>query len=422
MPKLRRQRRLANQAVLAVIAFALLAAVFLIYQTIEAERIEREQVQQTAAVIEELRLVNEAVLNAETGQRGYLITLDRRYLEPYQTGRDQIRPSLGRLRDSLGGDMTARQEELLDDIEILSDAKFAELRESVEMLENGDLIAARRQVLTDEGQELTDRLRRTLRALEDTEEEILLRAATQTARAEARVVPLLGMLLALLLVAILFGYRLAARAATAEAEAAQAAALGEARDRADLLARELNHRVKNLFAVILAIVRMGGREDKAAQPAAERMAERISALLTAHEVSQGSLEKPVASLQALIETTLRPYRSEAKRAEIAGPEVIIPAKRAGPLGLVLHELTTNAVKYGCWQDIGLLAVEWTVVEDEVRIDWQEHCKLEVEPSDRTGFGTRLMEAAARQLHGTIDRAIGPDGARVKIAFPLDIET
>lgn len=416
-----REKLWANFAVFGVIALALLAGLYLVYQTIEAEREQREQVELTSEVLEDLNAITRAALNAETGQRGYLITLDRRYLAPYDDGRLQIETAIGHLRAHLGNNTTERQSELLDEIDNLVEVKFSEMSETVEMLEQGRLLDARRRILTDEGQEAMIRLRSAIAEMEAIENEILSDSAERVARTEARVLPLLGGVVLLLLVAVGLGYLLVTRTARAEAEAAQAQVLAEAHDRADLLARELNHRVKNLFAVILAIVRMGGKEDPVAQPASERMADRISALLTAHEVSQGTLDKPVASLEALVETTLRPYRSKTLRAEIDGPAVLIPAKRATPLGLVLHELTTNAVKYGCWKDGGLLEVSWVVSDGQVALEWREHCEFEQAPASKVGFGTRLMEAASRQLHGNIERTIETDGARISIRFPIELE-
>ena len=86
-----------NVALLGVIAAAMFATLFLVYQTVESERAQREQVRRTVEVLEELRQVNRSVLSGETGQRGYLITLDRRYLAPYQAGREQIDPALDRI-------------------------------------------------------------------------------------------------------------------------------------------------------------------------------------------------------------------------------------------------------------------------------------------------------------------------------------
>merc|ERR1711893_53616 len=130
----------------------------------------------------------------------------------------------------------------------------------VQLLEDGRLLDARRAILTDEGVEAMERLNRAIAEMQDIENEILAELSTEAARTEARVLPLLGALFVLLILAMFAGARLVGRAARAEAEAAQAAVVSEARDRADLLARELNHRVKNLFAVVLAIVQMSARD------------------------------------------------------------------------------------------------------------------------------------------------------------------
>ena len=413
-----RRFRWVNVTLLLIMAAAMFALIFLVYQTIESERAEREQVNRTNDILLELRDVGRATLNAETGQRGYLITLDRRYLSAYLQGREQIDPSLDALRDLIGPQGTDRQTELLDRIETLARARFADLDDSVALLEQGRLIDARRAVLTDEGQETMERLRRAIAELEDIELEILSRSTEGTARAEARVLPLLGGLTLLLILAILSALRLVARAARAEAEAAQATALGEARDRADLLARELNHRVKNLFAVVLAIIQLSARGKPEAKPVTDSIAERVRALLTAHEVSQGQLEKQVASLGALVETTLAPYRSEKLKAEIDGSEVMLPASQITPLGLVLHELTTNAVKYGAWSKGGSIHVTWEERDGAVLLTWREKgAKIAGDP-EREGFGSMLMTSAARQFGGSIEREFHADGVEVTIVLPI----
>lgn len=415
----RRGQRWPN-AVLSLIIFgAMFALIFLVYQTLEGERREREQSRLTASVLAELQEVEYAALNAETGQRGYLITLDRRYLSSYQQGSEQIEPSLRRLRDLLGDETTVRQAELLDQIDSLARAKFSEMEESVMLIEDGRLLDARRAVLSDEGQEAMERLRRAVDEMRVIERQILARQAADTARLEARILPLLGGLIILILVAILLGARLVSRAARAEAEAAQAAAVGEARDRADLLARELNHRVKNLFAVVLAIVQMSARDKPEAKPVTDSIAERIRALLTAHEVSQGALDTQLASLEALIDTSLAPYRSSTQTANIDGPEVLLPAKRITPLGLVFHELTTNAVKYGAWAHGGTIDVSWTRKDDRIKLVWRETgVPLDGEP-DRKGFGSLLMNSAARQFGGTVERDFTKDGLIVTIDLPVE---
>lgn len=411
--------RWTNLALLSIIGFAMVAGMLLVFQTIAAERAEREQVSRTNEVLVELRNVGNAALNAETGQRGYLITLDRRYLEPYESGRQQYQQALDRLRRSVGPEASPRQVQLLDRIENLTQIKFGEMDESVALVRGGALLDARTRLLSDEGQEAMVRLRQAIREMEQIEGNLLEAAGTESARAEARVLPLLSVVMALLLVSLLLGYRLVFRTAHAEAQAEQASVLAEARDRADLLASELNHRVKNLFAVILAIVSMSARDEPEAKPVIERISERIRALLTAHEVTQGTDEQPPASLRNLIETTLAPYRSDTHPADIGGPETLLPSKHITPLGLVLHELTTNAVKYGAWAKGGLLTVKWQVQDQRLTIDWKENCEIsDLEPA-RQGFGSMLMHSAARQLGGTIERKFTTSGAVVVIVIPLE---
>ena len=407
-----------NVALLGVIAAAMFATLFLVYQTVEAERAQREQVRRTVEVLEELRQVSRSALSGETGQRGYLITLDRRYLAPYQAGREQIDPALERIRELIGDDATARQTELIDQIDALARAKFDEMAGGVQLLEDGRLLDARRAILTDEGVETMERLNRAIAEMQDIENEILAELSTEAARTEARVLPLLGALFVLLILAMFAGARLVGRAARAEAEAAQAAVVSEARDRADLLARELNHRVKNLFAVVLAIVQMSARDRPEAKEVTDSIAQRIRALLTAHEVSQGELERPVASLRALVETSLAPYRSSKHPAKIEGPDVMLPAKRVTPLGLVLHELTTNAVKYGAWRKEGTVHVTWTEQDGSVRLEWRETGAELDELPDRKGFGSLLMTSAARQFGGTFERDFDADGLTVTIVLPV----
>ncbi|MBX7528457.1 sensor histidine kinase [Qipengyuania vesicularis] len=415
--RLRLPMRWPNAALLLVIGGAMLGLIYLVYQTVEAEREEREQAALTSDVLNELQQVHTAALNGETGQRGYLITLDRRYLRSYQQGSEQIEPALDRLRELLSDQATSRQEELLDEIDALSRAKFDEMEASVILLEDGRLLDARRAVLSDEGQETMERLRRAIGEMEQIERQILSDQQSETARIEGRVFPLLGALIALLLIAIVLGSRLVGRAARAEAEAAQAFAISEARDRADLLARELNHRVKNLFAVVLAIVQMSARDKPEAKPVTEAIAQRIRALLVAHEVSQGELDRELASLEALIETTLAPYRSQTQTASISGPEILLPAKRITPLGLVLHELTTNAVKYGAWSNGGEIEVSWTQEGDSVVLTWHEAGAGNGETPERKGFGSMLMDSAARQFGGSVTRDFTADGLVVTITLP-----
>lgn len=412
--------RWINAALVAVTALAMLLVVLLVIRTVDSERAQRAQAQRTSAVLDELSDISRASLNAETGHRGYMLTLDLRYLAPYFGGRDQIEPSLRRLRALLEPRADARQLALLDQVEVLSRAKFAELERGVTLVGNGDLIEARRLILTDEGQVAMERLRRAIRELERIELAVLTNAVGETERAESRVMPLLGGLLALLAISLIAAARLIARSARAEAVAAQAEALEKARDRADLLARELNHRVKNLFAVVLAIVKLSARDAPQAQDVTAAIAERIRALLKAHDVSQGDLGQAEVSLATLIETTLAPYRSPALTASVRGPEITLQARSITPVGLMLHEMTTNAVKYGAWsRPGGAIAIDWERAGAEIILNWRESGAELAEIPTRQGFGSLLMTSSARQLGASVEREFTAAGALITIRFPTD---
>ncbi|MFC3172881.1 CHASE3 domain-containing protein [Novosphingobium bradum] len=427
-PGRHRGPRLPTLLLLGFVAAALIGAVALMWQTVAAERSQRAQAARTNAVLVAVRDIMRTATNGETGQRGYLITLDRRYLGPYVAARARYRPELQRLRALIGTDLSPRQRELLDQIETLDEARFAELSETVALIAGGDLLEARRRVLTDEGQDVMERLRRAVGELEELEFASLRHSSQRAEAAEARLVPLLVGLLAMILLVLGLGLTQVIRAADAEARAQGAAELGRARDRADLLAHELNHRVKNLFAVVLAIVKMSARDAPEARPVITRITERIHALLTAHEVTQGTSAHRSANLVDLVETALRPYRSDENRAIIDGPRVDLPETAVVPLGLMLHELTTNAVKYGAWsRPDGTLVVRWERVDGRLRLDWVEQCPPPEGPSPdgpspaepgHRGFGAALIDGSARQLGGTIERRFTPGGIAVRIDLPL----
>ncbi|MBA3054235.1 MAG: histidine kinase [Sphingomonadales bacterium] len=413
--------RLPSLILLAIAAAALLGGVVLIWQTISAERSQREQAERTSAVLQALREVDRTAVEAETGQRGYFITLDQRYLAPYITAREQYRVNLAHLRRLMGANISPRQRELLGDIARLNEAKFAELAETVADIRDGDLIDVRRRILSDEGQSVMERLRSAIRELETIEVAALRQASDKAATSEARILPALVVLLAFILLTLGLALVHIIRTADAEARAANAQELARARDRADLLSRELNHRIKNLFAVILAIVKMTGRDAPEARPAIDRISGRIHALLKAHEVTQGTSAHPSAALADLVDTALKPYQSNENAWVPAGLPVDLPERAVVPLGLVLHELTTNAVKYGAWANPGgRIDVSWRMNGDRLRLDWRETCSSPSPDADpgQPGFGSSLIDGSARQLGGTIERVSHPDGIVVRIEFPL----
>ena len=190
-----------------------------------------------------------------------------------------------------------------------------------------------------------------------------------------------------------------------------------------VLIEELNHRVKNTLSIIQSIARQslkaGPREDR------EAFAARLSALSECHDLLTGNHWQG-ANVSALVARTLAPYWSAggpSDRLVADGPSVLVPSRTALSLSLVLHELATNAVKYGALATPeGRLSITWSVVEDAPRrleLVWREHCENETKPSLHRGFGTRLLQSLSRQEGTTVDHVIEPGGVNCRLSLPLE---
>jgi two-component sensor histidine kinase len=198
-----------------------------------------------------------------------------------------------------------------------------------------------------------------------------------------------------------------------------------ARRRADqqreLLLAELNHRVKNLFAVVRALV----TQSNGARPAAEArqvLLGRLDALARAHDLLFAS-QWQGAELGALA-AALRPFAAGRPEAiEIDGPPIQLSARQAVSVSLVLHELATNAARHGALSlPEGRVRLAWRIepaAAGQLRLLWQERHGPPVTPPQDLGFGTKLIERAfGFELDGTADLAFEPDGVRFSATLPL----
>lgn len=195
-----------------------------------------------------------------------------------------------------------------------------------------------------------------------------------------------------------------------------------------LLTRELNHRVKNLFAIANGMVSMTARTAKDPKDMANALRGRLSALSRAHELVQPASPNAPGTgadveLTRLIEAVLDPYRQAGENAIIIeGPGVAVGSNTTTSLALVLHELATNAAKYGCLSCAeGALAIRWTLQDGNVDLLWVESGGPLIEsPPTFEGFGTQLTQRSITgQLGGTLDREWRPEGLRVHMLLPLD---
>ena len=188
----------------------------------------------------------------------------------------------------------------------------------------------------------------------------------------------------------------------------------------ELLAEELAHRIKNIFAVISSLVslRARGNEDL------EKFGKDLSATLRALGQAQGFV-RPLdrersAGLTALLDTLMEPYRrGDGSPIAIEGDAVGVGARAATPLALVFHELATNSAKYGALStNDGRVSVTVRRNGDDIAIDWRETGGPDVAKPQSQGFGTRLIAMTVRnQLGGTVEQLWEPDGLKVEIILP-----
>ncbi len=406
---------------LAAAALALGAAVA--WVTIDQRAARREGLA-NADVSRALAAVQIDVLDAETGQRGYLLTGEPAYLGPYSSARMRIAGDLDRL-DSLyrAADVHRAPANLLR-LHALVEAKLDELDQTVKLYESAPHGAAAQVVRTDAGKPTMDSLRLEARRLSDFHLRLRAAAFDRTGRADTLLLPLELALGAAIVALILAGLNAERRRARAAREANRVAALRRANDRAELLLRELNHRVKNIFSVIMAIVALAGRRHPEAKPVTAEISARIHALALAHSASLGEADVDSVPLRAVLERTLQPYHDDHERVTIDGPEQAIPVRAVTPLGLILHELCTNAVKHGALAvEGGKVRVDWKATPGgTIELRWIESLPDafpgRIDKPGASGFGTTMIDMAARQLGGTVAREWREDGLALSLVFQV----
>lgn len=195
-----------------------------------------------------------------------------------------------------------------------------------------------------------------------------------------------------------------------------------AREReSELLLGETRHRVKNLLSVIQALARQTKVEGASAREFRDTFLDRFGALSRSLEASMECKETTLADLAR---ASLEPFLAQDGRLSIGpDPEVWLQSGQAMAVGMILHELATNAAKYGALSSpAGRVSIGWSATPAEdgrqrVKLFWAEEDGPEVEPPARDGFGSRLMRSAVeRDLHGEMKRDFSPAGLRVVVTF------
>ncbi|MFO1072630.1 MAG: HWE histidine kinase domain-containing protein [Geminicoccaceae bacterium] len=190
-----------------------------------------------------------------------------------------------------------------------------------------------------------------------------------------------------------------------------------AEERLRLLLRELSHRVKNTLAIVQVIAARSLQGDRSLAEAREVLVERLRALSGTHDLLTATGWKG-ASLRSIAEAELRPY---GKRAELRGQDVVLAPRAAQTLGLILHELATNAAKHGALSQLeGGVRVSWQLDERKrLRLEWRELRGPVVQQPTRQGFGRMLIEEiVAHELKGSAELCFAPEGVVYRLDAPL----
>ncbi|MDB5691440.1 MAG: hypothetical protein JWO81_503 [Alphaproteobacteria bacterium] len=189
-----------------------------------------------------------------------------------------------------------------------------------------------------------------------------------------------------------------------------------AEERQRLLVNELNHRVKNTLALVQGLALQSFRDGRPAAEARDAFQERLAALAVAHDLlTRESWEG--ATLAQLVEGAIGHHNEAERRIDAEGPEVTLGPKAAVSLVMALHELATNASKYGALSVAGgRVILRWTLDGgDRLRLEWREADGPGVRPPERRGFGLRMIERAlSADLGATVGVDFEPSGLVCRI--------
>jgi two-component sensor histidine kinase/ActR/RegA family two-component response regulator len=194
-------------------------------------------------------------------------------------------------------------------------------------------------------------------------------------------------------------------------------------ERERLMIREIDHRAKNALAVVQAVIRLTLAEDISSFR--EKIEGRVAALTRTHDLLSAKRWEPI-EFGILVHREIEAYRPESSDLiEIQGPRVLLRSEQAQTIALLLHELTTNAAKYGALSMAGgRLSVHWRMQDGSLVLDWDETLVATDRGSDvimSAGFGSKLINSVIeRQLGGSISRNFD-QGLKCRITIPVASE-
>lgn len=179
----------------------------------------------------------------------------------------------------------------------------------------------------------------------------------------------------------------------------------------EILARELQHRSRNVCAVLDVIVRKTLAHDP---ERAKKLFGRIKAMMYANELLTAP-QPQLLTLKQLLLQAFAPYGED--RLEAFGPEIFVEPEAARHITLLIHEFVTNAAKYGSLSRLsGRVSVEWQEEEQTIILNWKESGGPRIDLPKREGFGSHLAAACVKAVSGTMQQDFAPDGFRCSIKF------
>ena len=203
--------------------------------------------------------------------------------------------------------------------------------------------------------------------------------------------------------------------------------LKEALEQQETLAKEMSHRVKNLFMVTAGIVRASEKSASTPAEMSKVISGRLQALAEANALVRRNFADHAvverANLSELVVKIMRPHApaDQGNHFIANGPTILLGERATNGLALVLHELATNAAKYGALgSDQGVVAVSWCTDGEQLSLDWSEQGGPTITtPPELTGFGSRLLQSTiVSQFDGTLRHQWRPEGLAVSIRLPL----
>jgi len=201
----------------------------------------------------------------------------------------------------------------------------------------------------------------------------------------------------------------------------------DARAQQDVLLREINHRIKNLFSLTSGLISLSAKSAKSVAELSADLKARLAALAAAHDLtlpdlrSDNGLEGSATTVLALMRVILAPHEQEqGSRILVSGSDAPLGSKAITSVALLLHELATNAAKYGALStNDGRLTITMSVADDTLQISWDEKVPGALPlQGTREGFGTALEKAVLRGLSGTMTRNWNSDGISLFVEMPL----